>query len=198
MIEDSPPLHTGETCWLREHYLPGMPPPCAIAAFCSWNRSPSRWEPFMCLSTHRMTQPSSRDVSDLLSKPLTQESKHCWTRLEYIFINSFICFFSMRFCNSRCSFAVSDSMVTGGWLCAGPRWAALVVTGYRRAGGSRRDDVGVLRLWKSSATLDEELPRAQNFGSELRLLRGLFLPSSLTTQPTGAPRSIRCAMTALR
>jgi hypothetical protein len=38
----------------------------------------------MCLSTHRMTQPSSREVRDLLSKVLTQPSKHCWTRLEYI------------------------------------------------------------------------------------------------------------------
>ena len=78
----------------------------------------------MCLSTQRMTQPSSREVRDLLSKPLTHESKHCWTRLEYIcnhqftshkegcislndwrrtFMNSFICFFSMRFWSSRCS-----------------------------------------------------------------------------------------------
>ena len=112
-------------------YRPGRPP-CAIAAFCSWNLSPRRCEPFMCLSTHRITQPSSREVSDLLSKPLTQESKHCWTRLEYIcnrylpshsrqlrriqtrrsghvrtFMNSFICFFSMRFWSSRCSFCVS-------------------------------------------------------------------------------------------
>jgi len=62
----------------------GIPPPCAMAAFCSWKRSPSRWEPFMCLSTHRITQLSSREVRDLLSKPLTQWSKHCWTRLEYI------------------------------------------------------------------------------------------------------------------
>lgn len=92
----------------------------------------------MCLSTHRITQPSSRDVRDLLSKPLTQESKHCWTRLEYIyrhqwgfvpvhastrdgmqpactahtFMNSFICFFSMRFWSSRCSFCVSLHVVS--------------------------------------------------------------------------------------
>jgi hypothetical protein len=116
-----------------EHYLPGRPPCCAIAAFCSWKRSPSRWEPFMCLSTHRMTQLSSREVRDLLSKPLTQWSKQFWTRFEYIcgricqrkflpvtstaamsqarifltFMNSFICFFSMRVCSSRCSDAVS-------------------------------------------------------------------------------------------
>jgi hypothetical protein len=117
-----------------QHYLPpGRPPCCAIAAFCSWKRSPSRCEPFMCLSTHRMTQLSSREVSDLLSKPLTQWSKQFWTRFEYIcgplcqrqffpvtstaarpqvrvaltFMNSFICFFSMRVCSSRCSDAVS-------------------------------------------------------------------------------------------
>ena len=106
----------------RSDYRPKAPCcPCAIAAFCSWKRSPRRWDPFMCLSTHRMMQPSSREVSDLLSKPLTQLSKHCWTRLEYIWtrrqhsaasrqercgrtvMNSFICFFSMRFCSSRCS-----------------------------------------------------------------------------------------------
>jgi hypothetical protein len=29
-------------------------------------------------------QLSSREVRDLLSKPLTQWSKHCWTRFEYI------------------------------------------------------------------------------------------------------------------
>jgi hypothetical protein len=67
---------------LQSLYL--IPPCCAMAAFCSWKRSPSRWEPFMCLSTHRITQLSSREVRDLLSKPLTQWSKHCWTRLEYI------------------------------------------------------------------------------------------------------------------
>lgn len=66
------------------YYLPGRPPCCDIAAFCSWNRSPNRCDPFMCLSTHRMMQLSSREVRDLLSKPLTQWSKHCWTRFEYI------------------------------------------------------------------------------------------------------------------
>jgi hypothetical protein len=68
----------------RNNYLPGSPPCCAIAAFCSWNLSPNRCDPFMCLSTHRMTQLSSREVRDLLSKPLTQLSKQFWTRLEYI------------------------------------------------------------------------------------------------------------------
>jgi hypothetical protein len=68
----------------QQYYLPGKPPCCAMAAFCSWKRSPNRCDPFMCLSTHRMTQLSSREVSDLLSKLLTQCSKQFWTRLEYI------------------------------------------------------------------------------------------------------------------
>lgn len=66
-------------------YRPRAPPDCAMAAFCSWNLSPSRCEPFMFLSTHRMMQPSSREVRDLLSKLLMQSSKHRWTRLEYIY-----------------------------------------------------------------------------------------------------------------
>ncbi len=113
-------------CGMRPLPSEGPPPDWAMAAFCSWKRSPSRCEPFMFLSTHRMMQLSSRDVSDLLSKPLTQSSKQRWTRLEYIwragqraarrrtgrrrpltFMNSFICFFSMRVCSSRCSAGVS-------------------------------------------------------------------------------------------
>jgi hypothetical protein len=67
-------------------YRPGMPPCWAIAAFCSWNLSPNRCEAFMDLSTHRMTQLSSLEVRDLLSKLLTQSLKQFCTRLEYIWM----------------------------------------------------------------------------------------------------------------
>jgi hypothetical protein len=39
----------------------------------------------MCLSTHRSTQFSSLDPSDLLEKSLMQSSKQRWTMLEYIY-----------------------------------------------------------------------------------------------------------------
>lgn len=55
-----------------------------MAAFCSWNRDPSRSEPLRYLSTHRMTQPSSLEIKDFVVKSFTQSSKHRWTNLEYI------------------------------------------------------------------------------------------------------------------
>lgn len=57
-------------------YLGPIPPPCIMVAFISWNRSPNRAWPFMYLSTHRKTQPSSREIRDLVVKSLTQSSKH--------------------------------------------------------------------------------------------------------------------------
>lgn len=62
----------------------GPMPPCIASAFCSWKRSPNRVAPFIYLSTHRNTQPSSREIRDLVVKSLTQSSKHRWTRLEYV------------------------------------------------------------------------------------------------------------------
>lgn len=104
-----------------------IPPCCAIAAFCSWNRSPNRSELLRNLSTHRITQPSSLLARLLDVKSVTQSLKQRWTRLEYIYIQvnstchrdglnhrkshtfmkSFICFLSMRPCSSRCSAAFS-------------------------------------------------------------------------------------------
>ena len=55
-----------------------------MLAFCSWKRCPSRSEPFMYLSTHLITHPSSLAWRDLVVKSFTQSSKHRWTRLEYI------------------------------------------------------------------------------------------------------------------
>lgn len=68
----------------RVDYRPGICPPCIIAAFCSWKRSFKRPEAFIYLSTQRMTQPSSREIRDLVVKSLTQLSKQRWTSLEYI------------------------------------------------------------------------------------------------------------------
>lgn len=67
-----------------EIYLPGMPP-CAMAAFCSWNLSPSLSELLRNLSTQRMTQPSSLLSRDLELKSWTQSVKQRWTRFEYIY-----------------------------------------------------------------------------------------------------------------
>lgn len=64
-------------------YLPGRPP-CAIAAFCSWNLSPSLSELLRNLSTQRMTQPSSLESRDLEVKSCTQSVKQRCTRFEYI------------------------------------------------------------------------------------------------------------------
>ncbi len=72
--------------WLDQLYRPGNWPAC-MAAFCSWNRDPSRSEPFRYLSTHRSTQPASLEIKDLVVKSLTQSSKHRWTNLEYIWEN---------------------------------------------------------------------------------------------------------------
>lgn len=58
--------------------------PCIIAAFCSWNRSFNRAEPFRFLSTQRRMHCSSRLTRDLVVKSLTQSSKQRWTILEYI------------------------------------------------------------------------------------------------------------------
>lgn len=55
-----------------------------MAAFCSWKRFPSLSEPLRILSTHLITQPSSREPSDLVEKSVMQSSKQRWTRLEYI------------------------------------------------------------------------------------------------------------------
>lgn len=68
----------------RNAYRPGIWPLCIIAAFCSWNRSFNRADPFRYLSTQRITQPSSREMSDLVVKSLTQSSKQRCTSLEYI------------------------------------------------------------------------------------------------------------------
>lgn len=57
-------------------YLPGSCPDCIMAAFCSWNLIPKRSLPLRYLSTQRMTQPSSREIRDLVVKSLTQSSKH--------------------------------------------------------------------------------------------------------------------------
>lgn len=123
--------------------LPGIWPDCIIAAFCSWNRCPNRSAPFRYLSTHRETQFSSFECKDFVVKSLTQSSKHLWTSLEYIcrftriskkfvskartessllwgvvecrhtFIISFICFFSILPCSSRCS----DAFSLVNWTC---------------------------------------------------------------------------------
>jgi hypothetical protein len=55
-------------------------PRCIIEAFSSWKRSPTRSEPFICLSMQRMTQPSSRELIDLEEKSVMQSSKQRWTK----------------------------------------------------------------------------------------------------------------------
>lgn len=97
------------TCRWGCLYGPGTWTAC-MAAFCSWNRVPSRSVALRYLSTHRMTQPSSLETKDFVVKSLTQSSKHRWTSLEYIVINSFICLFSMRPVSSRCSAALRPSI----------------------------------------------------------------------------------------
>lgn len=72
------------SCKQWDSHLPPKFPACIIAAFCSWNRSPIRSLLLMYLSTHFMTQDSSREMRDLVVKSLTQWSKHLCTNLEYI------------------------------------------------------------------------------------------------------------------
>lgn len=75
----------------QKYYIPAdryernyRPCPCIMAAFCSWNRSFNRPDALSDLSTQRITHPSSREVSDLVVKSVTQSSKQRWTSFEYI------------------------------------------------------------------------------------------------------------------
>lgn len=70
------------------YHRPGSCPDCIIAAFCSWKRCPNLSDPLRYLSTHFITQLSSFDWRDFVVKSFTQSSKHLWTSLEYIWLQT--------------------------------------------------------------------------------------------------------------
>jgi hypothetical protein len=84
------------------------------------------------------------------------------------FINSFICFFSMRDCSSRCSFAVSLHAVSFASLKGSIQSCIRVHDIRKRLGGVCVGDYGLLFTqseiwydvgWLSGCCADEPLPK---------------------------------------